>query len=439
MGKMRKTKIITILILFVVVLGVSVGFAAFSSVLTISSRATVNPSSGEFFVKFSTNESSLVEDAVLPSDITTGLSASNAVIDNSVMPTLSNLKVDFTAPGQYVEYTFYARNEGAYTAYLNSVNFVGEKSCEGKNGASESLVRSACDSIEISVDIGGNVYNAQSPVSNHPLAIGEGEMIVVRLSYNGNGAYVDGEMSISFPNIALVYSTIDDPSMPPILPGEKVVRLESGDLDTPGSIVSIGNEKFYVVVNDGINVRLFAKYNLYVGNIATGTKEVEDPETGSTVIDMVYSPITNPTGLQDSSAIGYVEGENYDMRFPFVGTVPFSDDSKKGDVPSDYSGSIIEGYVNDYRDYLESLGVTVTEARLVTLEELEAFGCSSSEKSCKNAPKEVYSSSYWVGTAGNSDAPYMVLSNGGLGAIIYYWAPYYAGVRPIIEVPITEF
>ena len=434
MGKMRKTKIITILILFVVVLGVSVGFAAFSSVLTISSRATVNPSSGEFFVKFSTNANSLVEEEIVPSDITSGVTASNAVIDNSSTPTISNLNVDFTGPGQYVEYTFYARNEGAYLAYLNSVNFVGEKTCKGENGTSESLVESVCDSIDITVDISGDVYNTQSPVSNHPLAIGEGEMIVVRLSYNGNGAYVDGDMSISFPNIALVYSNIDDPTMSPVVPDSRVVRVISGDLDTFGSEVLIGNEPFYLITNDGVNVRLFAKYNLHVGNIVTGTI-VENPETGSTgVTDLVYSPISNPTGLQDSSAVGANA-----LGFPFIGTVPFSDDSKKGDVPSDYNGSIVEGYVNDYKSYLESLGVTVTTARLVTLEELEAVGCSRTSSNCNAAPKEVYSSTYWVGTAKNEDVVYIVGVDGIFNTLFYCWVPYLAGVRPIIEVPLSEF
>lgn len=439
MGKIRRTKLITILILSIIVLGMSVGFAAFSSVLTISSRATVNPSSEEFFVKFSTNESSLVEDAVLPSDITTGLSASNAVIDNSAMPTLSNLKVDFTAPGQYVEYTFYSRNEGAYIAYLNSVNFVGEKSCKGKNGASESLVRSACDSIEISVDIGGNVYNAQSPVSNHPLAIGEGEMIVVRLSYVDNGAYVDGDMSISFPNIALVYSTIDDPTMSPVVPNGKVVKLESGDLDTPGSVASIGNEQFYIMGSYGDNVVLFAMYNLLVGNFVPGYKESIDPDTGETVItDIDWIPLDSPSGLQDSSARGALFNEDGNVNFPFVGTTPFSDDSKKGVNYSDYSGSIVEGYVDNYKSYLESLGITISAARLPTLSELESVGCSV-QNGCVNAPPEVYNSSYWLSTANNENCPYAVISNGTISGFFLSGAPYYAGVRPIIEVPITEF
>lgn len=97
----------------------TLGFAAFSTTLNISSSASVTPSSGDFMVKFSTSKDSLVVNAVEPSSKTSGITTTNGTIVNSVSPTLSNLSASFTSPGQYVEYTVYARNEGEYTAYLN--------------------------------------------------------------------------------------------------------------------------------------------------------------------------------------------------------------------------------------------------------------------------------------------------------------------------------
>ena len=48
MEKSRTSKIIAVVALVVAVLGLSLGFAAFSNTLTISSSATVSPDSGDF-------------------------------------------------------------------------------------------------------------------------------------------------------------------------------------------------------------------------------------------------------------------------------------------------------------------------------------------------------------------------------------------------------
>ena len=147
--KISYKKKLTIILLVLAVVGMSIGFAAFSTTLNISSTASVNPNSDTFSVKFSTNQDRLVVDEVVPSEISSGLTASNGVIDNSAAPTLKNLSVEFTAPGQYVEYIFYARNEGEYTAYLNNVYFDGQKKCSADEGVEQSLVDSACSAINL--------------------------------------------------------------------------------------------------------------------------------------------------------------------------------------------------------------------------------------------------------------------------------------------------
>ena len=61
--------------------------------------------------------------------------------------------------GDYVEYVFYARNEGEYTAYLNNINYLGDKTCIASSGTTESLVQSACNSINVTVTIGSTTYH----------------------------------------------------------------------------------------------------------------------------------------------------------------------------------------------------------------------------------------------------------------------------------------
>ena len=215
MYKTKKEKLLMIIALVVGIASLSVGFAAFSTTLNISSSASVNPNSDNFKVKFSTNQNSLVVGAVTPSSNSSGLTASNGTINNTTSPTLSNLSATFTSPGQYVEYTVYARNEGEYTAYLNSVNFLGEKTCEAVGNATASLVESACNSINTVVYVASTEYRETTPISNHSLAKSSSEQIKIRLEYASNGTAVDGDFRITFNDIMLVYSTINDSTYMP--------------------------------------------------------------------------------------------------------------------------------------------------------------------------------------------------------------------------------
>ena len=421
----RKQKLLMIIALVMGIVSLSVGFAAFSVSLNISSSASVSPSSDTFSVKFSTSQNSLVVGAVTPSSKTTGITTTDGVIDNGTNPTIKNLSAIFTSPGQYVEYTFYARNEGEYTAYLNNINFLGDKTCTGETGTTASLVTSACDSIIISTTIGNNTYTETTPIERHTLAKGVGEQIKIRLEYLSTGTAVDGAFSIKFPNVAMVYSTIDDSSIQPVIPSDKVVQLVSGNLNDPGSIVSIGDEQFYVFGQEDGNVKLLSMYNLHVGNSV-------DEEGGIT-------PLSNPTGIQDEDAIGYKwDSVNEAEIFPFIGTTAFSSDSQKGTNYSDYNGSIVEGYVNNYVSYLEGLGANIEEARLITKEELETLGCSSDDYTCSGAPEFVYKTSYWSGAAYDTNDVWYVSSYANFDTYDYDSA-YFIGARPVIEIPLSEF
>ena len=383
MEKQRQIKILSIVALVLAISAMTLGFAAFSTTLNISSSASVTPSSADFSVKFSTSQTSLVTDAVAPSSKTSGITTTNGTIVNGVSPTLSNLSSTFTSPGQYAEYTVYARNTGEYTAYLNNINYLGDKTCIASSGTTESLVQSACNSINITVTIGSTTYDDTAPISSHALAKGAGEAVKVRLEYDENGTPVDGSFKIAFPSVSLVYSTVDDSTM-----DEKVVRVVSGDINTPGSIVAIGNEQFYVFGKENGNVKLLSMINITLDN--------------------------NP--IQSSSA----------------GTTAFSNSS------STYSGSIVEEYVNNYKAYLTNLGANILFARLITKAELEKLGCNEDDYSCSNAPSWIYSTSYWLGSAIGTVDVWSVRSSAYFDTY-YYDTDYGLGVRPVIEISESEF
>ena len=206
----RKQKLLVVLALVVAIASLSIGFAAFSVSLNISSSASVTPNSDSFSVKFSTVANQLSTGPIVAFDISSETGASHGIIDNSATPTVSNFKATFKRPGQYVEYYFYARNEGEYTAYLNSVNFLGNKICTGASDTTDALVQSACESINIFVTIEDSTYNETTAVSSHVLEAGKSNLIKVRLEYASNGSYVDGEFSVTFPQVSLLYSSVDD-------------------------------------------------------------------------------------------------------------------------------------------------------------------------------------------------------------------------------------
>ena len=421
----RKQKLLMIIALVMGIVSLSVGFAAFSVSLNISSSASVTPSSDTFKVKFSTNKDSLVVSDVVASYKSSGITATNGVIDNSTNPTIKGLSATFTEPGQYVEYTFYARNEGEYTAYLNNINYLGNNTCEGETGTTSSLVQSACDDFNITITVAHSIYTGNELVTNHALASGMGEEINIRIVYSSNGAYVDGPFSVALPNIALVYSTIDDSSIQPVIPSDKVVQLVSGNLNDPGSIVSIGDEQFYVFGQEDGNVKLLSMYNLHVGNSVDEEQNV--------------TPLTSPTGIQDEAAKGYNwDSVNEVEIYPFIGTTAFSSDSQKGTNYSDYNGSIVEGYVNNYASYLESLGANIEEARLITKEELESLGCSSDDETCSGAFDFVYKTSYWSDSV-NDEFCLWFVDTGKYLSYVGYDDDIFIGVRPVIEISVSEF
>ena len=199
--------------------------------------------------------------------------------------------------------------------------------------------------------------------------------------------------------------------------------IANGSLDEIGTIVTIGSEKFYTIGTEGNNVKLLSMYNLYVGNIATSTNKT--------------TPIENPTGMQSESSKGYLwDYELETEKYPFNGTTEFSNDTQKGENYSSYNGSLVEKYVNEYKNILKSkFGLDVVEARLLELAEItdqNTFACVAKDY-CSEKYPWIYSTSYWFETAYNTINVWYVFSDGYINNSSYSFN-YRFGVRPVIVV-----
>ena len=195
---------------------------------------------------------------------------------------------------------------------------------------------------------------------------------------------------------------------------EKCNIISGNGLDLGSEIDCVG-ERFYVIETNDDYLKLLSKYNLYVGNSLDENNNV--------------TPLANPTGKQDASARGYVKGE-----YPFIGITAFSTTNKG------YSGSIVEGYVNNYKTLLESnYRIEVIEARLITEDELtnpETFACVKYGY-CPNKYPWIYSTSYWTGSGSGSRMMY-VLSYGNFNWSSCNDVDNY-GVRPVIVISKSNF
>ena len=173
MGENRTYKMLSVIALVLGVVGVTLGYAAFSNTLTINSEAEVTPDSSKFNVDFSTSTASVVADPVVPTlnpTGVTGFTATSGTISNASDPVINNIKATFTEPGQKATYQFYAYNAGEYIAYLKSITFNGTKTCaavDPVDGATDALVQSACAGISLTVTVGSETFKGYA-ATNQP-------------------------------------------------------------------------------------------------------------------------------------------------------------------------------------------------------------------------------------------------------------------------------
>lgn len=106
------SKNLVIIVLLVLVVLMSVGFALFSAALPISGSGTL---SGNWNVNFKS-------DSLTEVGKSSGTTVNTASIDAGKLS--ATLDVSFTKPGDYVEYNIIVENTGDIDAYLKSVNLV---------------------------------------------------------------------------------------------------------------------------------------------------------------------------------------------------------------------------------------------------------------------------------------------------------------------------
>ena len=171
------------------------------------------------------------------------------------------------------------------------------------------------------------------------------------------------------------------------------IVIMSGDGTQVGNEVCIKEECFYVISSTNTTVTMLSKMNISLSD--------------------------NPVQISPAPTIAF-SSTNY-----WLSTVS----SYPAYVYN--SSSNLYTHVEKYKIYLGSLGVTPSDARLITYEEVDGLVCNSSE--CGLSPSWVYATSYWSGSVTGNDYVFSIAKNKSLVSQ-YFDALYTYGVRPVITI-----
>ena len=395
--KDRKVLTLGLCLVAVCVFTLTIAYAALNAVLTIQGSAQVTSSNWDVH---------LANPKVTNGSVTT------------TVPTLTTGKsltfsTTLNMPGDFYEFTVDVVNSGSIDAMIEKVTKTPELTAE----------QAKYLNYEVSYQNGESITNKQV------IASGLTMPIKVRVEYIKDLSSTDlptGQVQLTL-GLVLDYVQSDGTGTTVKDNGVATSNVSAnGSLDAIGTIVTIGDQQFYTIGTEGDNVKLLSMYNLYVGNSVDSYWN--------------FTPLASPTGKQSELSRGYFDG--YSSTNPIVGVTAFSSLTHKGTNFSDYSGSIVEEYVNNYKKILEEdYGVDVVEARLLTKDELKSdeIGCSDTNYTCTgSAYPWIYSTSYWSGSADNTSIVWSVFSNGDFCNVIYDFDGRF-GVRPVIIISRSNF
>ena len=218
MEKERGAKLIAIFALVVGVVGLSLGFAAFTKDLNITFEQSNVNVGGVLNVKLlPSNSKTDATTTVAGTAIGDGASALPATINDGTI--IGGLGATFTGKGQSVVYEFYVYNFDQYDAYLTGIEFANysgastNKVCTAVSGTEQSQVDESCKDISLTIDVAGktaidtNTSSFTTPKLNADLATS----VKVTITYSdddGTHELPNGDFKINFGSIKLSYSSV---------------------------------------------------------------------------------------------------------------------------------------------------------------------------------------------------------------------------------------
>ena len=431
MEKERSIKTLSVVALIVAVLGLTIAFAALSQTLTINGSAKLDAS--KWGLKFDNLVLASVPNPDYIHDYIEG-EANIKTEDNTV---IENMNVRLKTPGDKVVYKVDLVNEGSINAKIDEIvktttpNYISFKVYIGNTGKYELkegyvLGKETSIPLRIEIEFIKDITKDQLPT----------EARTIKLSYGVTFVQTDEEATS-------IGQT----------PSSACTTFEKKDTYSVGNEIALCNndtgksEDFYVISDNGDTVTALAKYNLLVGNEVVWEDTNFENYTSLTPID----PTTEGYGLQSSDAkVATIDN------IVWTGTIAFVDNdegyhgywtdsnhnllSKYGTSYPAYvfdNNSSLWTPVQNYRNYLQSLGYTSVNIKLLNYDDMIALGCIRSGYSCEAAPSWVYSTGYWIGSTNDYYRIMGIDSTGFFGYAGFENGKIF-GLRPVITISKTD-
>lgn len=206
-----------------------------------------------------------------------------------------------------------------------------------------------------------------------------------------------------------------------------------------GDELAIDTEHFYVLNTDDEKTILLAKYNLNIGNnIQEGIEGIQNEKSiGWNSDNLYFTGAYAPGAIGYSNIIYWLDNNNQLITkygIDFI-TNDIYDEEYNNRTGNNWS---ITYYVSNYLNYLNNYNLSYIKGRIINLSDIMKLGCNIDARTCKNLDSEYlkfFSTTYWISTASSTDGHLWYNIIGGTLDTNLYSMGTHRGVRPVIEIP----
>lgn len=197
MEKDRGFRVVTVIALIVAIVGLTIGYSAYTTTLKINGSAHVNPAEWKVLFKYTDGQSAVTATRVgkvLAEDVTVPTLTATAI---------SGFYVTLRAPGDSVTFDFQVANDGELDAKLTTYT-MGSLTCKPANGstATQAEATAICNDLSYTLTLA----NA-TPAVNDELLKETSKAAKLKLEWNTNStATAAGDIDVTVGETTLIYT-----------------------------------------------------------------------------------------------------------------------------------------------------------------------------------------------------------------------------------------
>ena len=447
MEKERSVKLLIISILFMLIAGLTVAFAALSTTLNINGTAYLD--AAKWGIRF--------ENLSSPTKIGSATTTGTAKIEETKAAEITDMNVSLSIPGDKIVYTVDLVNKGTINAKIDNIEktvltqeqqryltfkVTDKNGYEIKQG--DILEKGETKKITITIEFIKDLTKEDLPKQTSTIS----------LSYKLNFVQTDDKAT----------SGSQEPSAQACTSFDKKDTYNVGDVIALCNTSTNKSEDFYVMKDNGTTVTALAKYNLLIGNALRFNDE-------SNITPEVISSSDSEYGLQSSKTL--IDFYWKDGKISFNGNIIYgliqfygdSDDTEYSywEDQSSYkkplakygssypvevfdSNSLLYKPLKTYETYIKkSIGKNTATLDILSLEQAKNLGILSYSNIDSNKltlyPTWYNNTFYWLSTAEDNGWMYVVNSGAITTDNFYRWSNgsyTTSGIRPVITISKSE-